>query len=125
MTEYVYLAGLMLLPVMFLLSGFQKIDNYALVQGYMVSLGVPGILLPPVIALEVIGPLLIVLAWYIRLATVALAGFSVLAAVLFHVDFADRTQMIMCMWNITIAGGLLLWIANGAGEISMDFRNNQ
>ena len=102
---------------MFLLSGFKKIGSYALTQGFMAAQGVPGILLPLVIVLEIVGPILIIVGWHTRSAALALAGFSILAAIMFHMDFSDQTQMIMFMKNITIAGGFLVLLAHGAGEI--------
>jgi len=122
MNKYIDLFGRILLSVIFLMSGFNKIGSYALTQGFMASQGVPGILLPLVIALEIVGPILIIIGWHTRLIALALAGFSVLAAVLFHMVFSDQIQMIMFMKNITIAGGFLLLVAHGAGEISVDFR---
>ncbi|WP_303621011.1 hypothetical protein [Methylogaea oryzae] len=46
-----------------------------------------------------------------RWAALALAVFSVVAALLFHHDFADKTQFIMFLKNLSIAGGLLLLFA--------------
>jgi putative oxidoreductase len=52
----------------------------------------------------------------------ALAGFSILSAILFHGNVADQTQQIMFMKNLAIAGGFLFLVANGAGKISLDRR---
>ncbi len=122
MNNIIDLLGRILLSAMFLLSGLNKIGSYALTQGYMESQGVPGALLPLVIVLEVAAPLLVVLGWHTRLAALALAGFSILAAVLFHANFTDQMQMIMFMKNIAIAGGFMILVANGAGAISLDAR---
>jgi len=48
------LAGRILLMSLFLLSGLGKIGAYTTTAGYMASVGVPGALLPLVIATEVI-----------------------------------------------------------------------
>ncbi len=53
-----------------------------------------------------------------------LAGFSVVAAVIFHSNFADQTQMAMFMKNIAIAGGFLLLAVHGAGAYSIDNRSS-
>ena len=50
--------GRILLAHIFILSGWSKIGGYAGTQGYMESMGVPGGLLPLVIAVELIGGLL-------------------------------------------------------------------
>lgn len=107
---------------MFFLSGIGKIAGYAPTQGYMESQGVPGILLPAVIALEIIVPMMLVVGWHTRLAAIGLALFSLAAAVLFHADFGDQVQMIMFLKNIAIAGGLLILAAHGAGALSLDRR---
>jgi putative oxidoreductase len=88
----------------------------------MSSLGVPGALLPVVIATEVLGALAIIAGWKTRVAAFLLAGFSLLSALVFHTHFADQIQMIMFLKNVSIAGGLLLLVANGAGPLSLDRR---
>src|SRR5260221_3252829 len=81
------LAGRTLLAVVFLLSGVGKIGAYAGTAAYMSSVGVPGALLPVVIATEVLASLAIILGWQTRIAAFLLAGFSLLAALIFHTDF--------------------------------------
>jgi len=116
------LAGRILISAIFILSGFSKITGYAGMQGYMESQGVPGALLPLVIATELGGGILVVLGLWTRLAALALAGFSVLAALLFHANFGDQIQMIMFMKNFAMAGGFLFLVAHGAGALSLDAR---
>ncbi|MBA4285207.1 MAG: DoxX family protein [Xanthomonadaceae bacterium] len=118
----VELAGRLLLAAMFLLAGLNKISGYAGTVGYMESVGVPGALLPAVIALEVIGALAIIVGFKTRLVALALAGFTLAAAVLFHANFADPVQMILFLKNVSIAGAFLLLAANGAGSLSLDAR---
>ena len=125
MNNLTELIGRILLSLIFFMSGVGKIDGYAATQGYMESQGVPGALLPAVIALEVVAPLLIVAGWHTRLAALALAGFSIAAAALFHANFGDQMQMILFLKNISIAGGLLLLAVNGAGALSLDRRLNR
>jgi len=114
------LAGRILISAIFILSGFSKITGYAGTQAYMESQGVPGALLPLVIATELGGGILVVLGLWTRLAAFALAGFSGLAALLFHTNFADQIQMIMFMKNLAMAGGFLFLVAHGAGALSVD-----
>ncbi len=119
------LAGRILIAALFLIAGVGKLGAYAGTQGYMQSHGVPGALLPAVIALELGGGLLIVAGLWTRIAALALAGFTLLAALLFHVNFADATQQIMFLKNLAIAGGFLMLAANGAGAWSVDARRSQ
>ena len=116
------LGGRILIAAIFILSGFSKITGYAGTQGYMEAMGVPGALLPLVIVTELGGGLLVVLGLWTRLAAFALAGFSLLSALLFHANFGDQVQMIMFMKNLAIAGGFLFLVAHGAGTLSLDAR---
>jgi putative oxidoreductase len=116
------LAGRVLISAIFILSGFSKITGYAGTQGYMEAMGVPGALLPVVIVTELGGGLLVLAGLWTRLAALALAGFSILAGVLFHFKPDDQMQMIMLMKNFAIAGGLLFLVAHGAGRFSIDAR---
>jgi len=114
--------GRVLLAMIFIMSGLNKISTYAGTQGYMDAMGVPGAILPLVIALEVLGGIALIVGFQARLAALGLAGFSVLSALLFHANFADQMQMMMFMKNITIAGGFLMIVAHGAGAYSLDNR---
>lgn len=115
-------AGRTLIALIFIVSGFGKLANYAGTQAYMEAMSVPGILLPAVIALEILGGLTIVLGWQARFAAFLLAGFSLLSAVLFHADFGDQVQTIMFLKNLGLAGGFLFIVALGAGPWSLDNR---
>lgn len=114
--------GRLLLATIFIMSGLNKIGAYEATQGYMEAMGVSGSLLPLVIALELLGGLAIVVGYQARLTALALAGFSVLSAFLFHNDFTDQMQMMSFMKNISIAGGFLIIFAQGAGALSLDNR---
>ena len=116
------LAGRILLAAIFLISGLGKIGGYAATAGYMTSVGVPGALLPAVIAFEVLGAIAIIVGWKTRLTAFLLAGFTLLSGLIFHGNFADQMQMIMFLKNVSIAGGFLLLVARGAGALSLDHR---
>jgi len=111
-----------LMAQIFLLAGLSKIGAYAGTQGYMDSMGVPGALLPLVIALEIGGAVALIVGFQTRWVALALAGFSGISAIIFHANFADQMQMIMFMKNWAIAGGLILLSVHGAGHFSLDQR---
>ncbi len=115
-------AGRVLLATLFLLAGLQKIGGYDGTLAYMASQGVPGFTLPLVIALEVLGALAIIVGWQTRLVALLLAGFSIASGLLFHFKPDDAMQMTMLLKNLSIAGGLLLLVAHGAGAWSIDAR---
>jgi len=122
MNKFTDLIARILMSAIFFMSGLGKISAYAATQGYMESHGIPGMLLPLVIGFEIIAPVLLVIGWQIRYAALALAGFSIISALLFHLDFANQIQSIMFMKNLAMAGGLLLLFIHGAGKLSLDAR---
>jgi len=116
------LAGRILLALLFLLSGIGKIAGYEASVGYMHAMGVPGALLPFTIVLEIAGAVAIMAGWKTRIAAFLLAGFTLVAAVIFHSNFGDQIQMVMFLKNVAIVGGFLMLMANGAGRYSLDAR---
>jgi len=116
-------AGRILISLIFVVSGISKLGNFSGTQGYMESVGVPGMLLPIVIAVELLGGLAVIFGWNTRIAAFLLAGFSLVSAVLFHANFGDQMQMIMFMKNLALAGGFLMIVALGAGPWSIDNRS--
>ncbi len=114
--------GRVLISAIFLVSGLGKIAGYDGAQGYMAAMGVPGALLPLVIALEVGGSIAIILGYRTRLAAFLLAGFCIVSALIFHRALGDQVQFIMFMKNLAMAGGFLLLVARGPGEWSLDAR---
>ena len=85
--------------------------------------GVPGGLLPLVIIAEFVGGLLILIGWQTRIAAVALAGFCILSALLFHLDFASVPQTINFFKNMAMAGGFLALFVSGPGAYSVERRS--
>jgi len=119
------LGGRILLAALFLFAGVSKIAGYGATAAYMASMGVPSALLPLVIATEVGGSLAIIAGWHTRAAAFLLAGFSVLAAAIFHNDFGNQMQLILFLSDVAVAGGLLTLAANGAGPLSLDHRRGR
>ena len=119
MDKFIILAGRILLAHIFLLAGINKISGYAGTQAYMDSMGVPGMLLPLVILLEIGGALALIVGWQTRWVAYALAGFTVVAALIFHSNFGDQMQTIMFMKNLAITGGMLILAVNGPGALSL------
>lgn len=120
MNNSALLAGRTGLALIFILSGFAKIGGYAATQGYMEAMGVPGGLLPLVIALELGGGLAVLAGLFTRSAALALGAFSLVSGFLFHFDLADANQFNSLFKNIAIAGGFVLLAAQGAGDYSLD-----
>jgi putative oxidoreductase len=80
---------------------------------------VSGSLLPLVILTEIGAGIAILVGLFTRISAFLLAGFTLLAALLFH-SSADQMQQILFMKNLAIAGGLTVLMAHGAGKLSVD-----
>ena len=121
-SPYLKLAGRVLLAVMFIQAGIGKIFGYAGTAEHMTENGVPAFLLPLVVLTELGGGLCVLLGLWTRYAAIALAGFTVLAGIIFHYQPGDMMQMINFMKNITIAGGFLVLAGAGPGAYALDNR---
>lgn len=122
MNHSALLAGRTGLALLFILAGVAKLGGgYAATQGYMDAMGVPGSLLPLVIALEIAGGIAIAIGFRTRLVAFLMAGFSLLSGLIFHspLDPNEQTQFLK---NLAIAGGFLLLVVHGAGRFSLDAR---
>ncbi|PWK14723.1 putative oxidoreductase [Psychrobacter immobilis] len=117
--------GRLFLSMIFIFSGFTKITGYAATQGYMESMGVPGMLLPLVIAVELFGGLAILFGFKARFVAILLVGFNIISALLFHQFWIDESQTNPFMKNIAMAGGFLMIFAHGAGAYSIDNSNHR
>lgn len=120
--KFFELGGRILLASLFLLSGLTKMSAYGATAAYMTAMGVSPALLPLVIATEVLGSLAVIVGWNTRIAAFLLAGFTLIAGVIFHNNFGDQIQTIMFLKDVSIAGAFLLLVASGAGPLSVDHR---
>jgi putative oxidoreductase len=118
----VALIGRLLLAALFLAEGWSKIRGYGPAVAYMERFSVPAILLPVAIAIEVGGGLLLAVGWQARCAALALAIFCIVTAAMFHMNFADRNQLLHFEKDLAIAGGLLVLFAFGPGRFSIEGR---
>jgi putative oxidoreductase len=117
LTNLSMLVGRAMLATIFIVAGFSKLGAaYAGTQAYMESVGVPGLLLPAVISVEILGGIAILIGFQTRIAAALLFGFTMLAALLFHNDFSQQMHSILCMNNIAIAGAFLLLFSQGPGQ---------
>ena len=118
-TDAGLLAGRLLLVLIFLHEGFGIIGNYAGAATYMQKSGVPSLLLPAVIALQLGGGMLIATGAMTRFAALLLAGFCVLTAILFHWQFADRNQLLHFQKDLAMSGGFIVLACCGPGNWSL------
>ena len=120
--SYLSPLGRVLIAAIFLLAGISKISGYEATQSYMSAMGVPGSLLPAVIAFEIVAALAIIVGFKTRIVASVLAGFCIVTAAVFHGNLGDQMQFILFMKNIAIAGGFLFLVVNGPGAFALDDR---
>jgi putative oxidoreductase len=121
------LVGRILLALMFVLAGFSKIGGFAGTVGFMQSKGVPAasVLAVLTIVLELGGGLALMFGFCTRWVALAMGLFTILVSFIFHNFWAmpeamQMTNQLMFMKNISVAGGLFVLAAFGAGAISLD-----
>ena len=123
LTNITMLSGRIMLAMVFIMAGISKLGaGYAGTQAYMESAGLPGLLLPAVIALEILGGIAILVGFQTRVVALMLAGFTLLASLLFHSDFSQQMQTILFMKNIGLVGGFMVLVAQGPGDWALNPR---
>ena len=120
MANLIDLIGRILISALFLISAYDKIFSIDGSMSWMEGFGVPGFLLYPAIALEIILPLFIIIGYQARISSGLLALFCLSTAFIFHLNFADPMQKISFLKNIGLAGGFLFILANGTKDWSID-----
>jgi putative oxidoreductase len=125
------LVGRILLALMFVGAGISKIGGFDGTVGYIASKGLPlpSLLAVGTIVLELVGGLALIVGWQTRWAALALAFFTLAASVIFHNFWAmpaeqQMMQQLMFMKNLSVAGGMLVLAAFGAGAFSVDARRH-
>ena len=120
MANVLDLIGRIFISALFLISAFNKVFNLESSMGWMESFGVPGLLIFPAIAVELILPVLIIVGYQARIAAGILAIFCLVTAFLFHFDFSNQSQLISFLKNIGLAGGFIFIVANGTKDWAVD-----
>ncbi len=116
------LIGRILLVLIFLLSGIEKIENFGGIAQFMASHGMPytNFFLVGAIFFELVGSITVILGYFARFGALLLLIFLIPTTLIFHNNFADQTQWIMFVKNVSMFGGCLILLASGAGRFSLD-----
>ncbi|KVO97430.1 hypothetical protein WL21_26805 [Burkholderia ubonensis] len=121
------LAARVLMMVLFILFGWQKLTGFSGTVAYMASTGAPSPELSAVIAVavELVGGLLITIGFYTRPLALLFAAYTVATAFIGHRYWAAHGMdqyiaMINFYKNVSIVGGLLLLALTGPGKYSLD-----
>lgn len=125
--DWAAFVGRLLLALLFIMSGFNKIGGFEGLAGYIASKGLPmpQVLAAATILVELGGGILLVVGWKARWAALAIAGFCLLSAFIFHnywtFPAAERMNQFNSFWkNVSIAGGMLMVLAFGPGRYAVD-----
>jgi putative oxidoreductase len=114
------LIGRCLLAFLFLHEASKTFLGFDDAVRYSEAHGVPGIMLPAAIALELGGGLLIVAGLLTKVAAFLLAGFCVSTALLFHANFDEPGELLHFEKDLAVAGGFLILCFHGAGQWALD-----
>ena len=123
----VELIGRIFLSALFLIEGFGKISMQEDVIMYMEDYGVPEILFVPATVLEILFPLLLITGYKTKWAASVMALFTFTVAIIFHTNFSEGMQLIFFLKDLAIAGGFMIILVYGPGNISLDhyFKSKQ
>ena len=119
-TSLASLTGRLLMATIFIISGCGKIVAYHATTTLMSTHGLPSQLLPAVILTELGGGLALIFGWQVRAVASALAGYSILSALAFHIDLSNPDQLFSFLKNLAMAGGFLQIYAFGSGRYALD-----
>ena len=120
MSNLIDFIGRLFISALFFLSAYNKIFSIDGTMGWMEGFGIPGFLLYPTIALEIILPLFVIIGYKARLSAGLLAIFCLATAFIFHYDFTNQMELISFLKNIGLSGGFLFIVANGTKEWSIE-----
>lgn len=122
MDKTISVVARLLMALLFILSGWQKLTGFSGTEAYFAQLGIPlaGVVTPLVILIELGGGLALLAGFKTRWVAAVMAAFTVGSALVAHTHFADPNQAINFLKNLSIAGGLLWFARNGAGSASVD-----
>jgi putative oxidoreductase len=123
------LVGRILLAILFIKYGFEKVVGFQGTVGYIAAKGLP---MPAVLAalaavVELGGGILLAVGLLTGWAALALAGFCVLTAFRFHPFWTlpaaqQYGEQVNFFKDLALAGGLLVVAGFGAGAASIDGR---
>jgi putative oxidoreductase len=123
-SDLALLIGRLFYSSLFVLFGYFKVTAYSGTVTYMAAKGLPAPSLFAVLAIvfELGGGFLMLVGYQTRLVALALAVYTLAAALIAHTNFADTNQLIHFMKNMAIVGGSLAFFVSGAGAYSLDRR---
>lgn len=122
--SYAVVLARILLGLVFLVAGWGKLTGFEGTVAYIASAGlpVPSVLAVLTIIIELGGAIMLIVGFHARIAAFALAVFTVLATLAYHMNLADQLQQIMFLKNLAIIGGLLMVKVYGPGPFRIPYK---
>jgi putative oxidoreductase len=116
------LIGRILIVLLFFFSGLGKI---MMPQMFIQAISKVGLPFPyfcylGAIFIELVLALAFLLGYRTKLSALAIAGYCVLTALLYHLNLSSAENTIQLLKNFSIAGGLLHYVGSGGGRLSID-----
>ena len=116
--------GRIFLSTIFIIEGLRKLFFQEQTIEFMEAYGVPAILFIPSVIVEILFPLLIIVGYKTKVASLVMILFILTVTIIFHTDFSNEMQLIAFLKNIAIAGGFLIIFAKSTGKYSIDYKIN-
>jgi putative oxidoreductase len=123
-TRYLQLLGRALIGTIFLWGGVAKAMSFDATAAYIAQAGLPfpTLACTAAIVFEGVTGILFLIGYQIRIASIVLAIYCVITALVFHRNLANPLQYANFVKNFLILGGLLSFAHNGAGFFSVEER---
>ena len=127
LTNCVVVVGRILIALIFVRAGINKIGSIDTTAAQMAKSGIPlsNIMVFGAIMMEVGGGLLLMVGLFARWAALALFFYTLTLALIFHAywgvpDAQARVQAAFFFGHLSMMGGMLVVVAFGAGAYSLD-----
>jgi putative oxidoreductase len=127
LTNFVVVVGRILIALIFVRAGINKIGSIDATAAGMAKSGIPlsNILVFGAIMMELAGGLLLMVGLFSRWAALALFFYTLTLALIFHAywavpDAQARLQASFFFGHLSMMGGMLVVVAFGAGAYSLD-----
>lgn len=125
MSSLLAFAGRLLIALLFIISGLNKLGDPASAQAMLGGVGLPASFAIPTGVFELVAGLALVFGFLTRFFATLLAIFCLLSAFFFHNNFVDPFQLSQLLKNVAIAGGLLCLCAVNTMRWSYDSMRDQ
>jgi putative oxidoreductase len=114
--------GRLFLSVIFILAGFQKLQDPGGTAQYFahVHIPIPDVTVWVSIIIELVGGLLLLVGYQTRWVALVLAIFCLITGFGVHLPVGDQNNITHFLKNLAMAGGFLYVFAYGAGKLSID-----